>query len=504
MEAHEEIEPTLNDMLVSIAKQSKDGMGLDLLEYYPLLDWANVFTLVPPEMEPNKGALAFELDGNPYLLIFLSKERANEISRQCGEYKIRPERGRDVMAKVRAGSGLVVDWGGDSEVRITPEKVIELNEYFSVWKVKQETTDDWLLETLRDLPEHDLTAEQKISAISNLWRSTNGFPVLSGSRRSRRISQFAASYDPSDPNGQSRRLEEIWTREYAENRYLHHLSQENLDQRLRAILTNMLYLDRGTLPHELSALEWREHLRHVREEYCQRGISSQSIEAAFSAVELWPRLKLAANEYQEYDGPPGQLFRFCMERYLRPFLQDGKLTLFPASRYISSELLASQRDDELSRTRFIDGTTGKRMHHMDKEGNRHPIKTVGSITLSNNLRTDYYSWFTSTTFDPRLFDDFQKDACLVIHDFDTFSERLLAGVERALGDWHGACSLIRYYDPLNADSELLNHGTKDFRFTYQREYRFTWFPSKRAATNLPQLDVSLGPMGDVASLICLE
>jgi hypothetical protein len=125
--------------------------------------------------------------------------------------------------------------------------------------------------------------------------------------------------------------------------------------------------------------------------------------------------------------------------------------------------------------------------------------------LTHRSATNYFAWYVTTTFDARLFDDFQADACLIIHDAAAFDERLFAAFERLRPHWIGAPSHIRYFDPLRTEQQALAAFDKEFRFTYQREYRFAWDPPQPevADASLAPADLDLGNLEDIASLITI-
>jgi hypothetical protein len=75
-------------------------------------------------------------------------------------------------------------------------------------------------------------------------------------------------------------------------------------------------------------------------------------------------------------------------------------------------------------------------------------------------------------------------------------------MEVALPGWLGAERLVRYFDPLRSAGRILSTFHKEFRFAYQREYRFVWDPPV-PTLSLDPVEVSLGSIEDVASLVKL-
>jgi hypothetical protein len=81
----------------------------------------------------------------------------------------------------------------------------------------------------------------------------------------------------------------------------------------------------------------------------------------------------------------------------------------------------------------------------------------------------------SCEFDSGLFDDFGgADACAVIHDGYVFAQRLDAAAKNELDGWHFHHNPVQYFDPYERRKDECFDAAmcKDFRFAYQREYRF--------------------------------
>ena len=62
---------------------------------------------------------------------------------------------------------------------------------------------------------------------------------------------------------------------------------------------------------------------------------------------------------------------------------------------------------------------------------------------------------------------------------------------------------VFYYDPFNIEAPTIVDEiflSKPFRFAYQHEYRLVVLPTK--PQNLDAFFIELGPLGDIAELIC--
>lgn len=110
---------------------------------------------------------------------------------------------------------------------------------------------------------------------------------------------------------------------------------------------------------------------------------------------------------------------------------------------------------------------------------------------------NFYVFCAAGSFDPRLFDDFQADACLLIRDLNRFGLPLLrefaavAGMPRQV---HGS---VHYEDPLHPVKE--NHlveMTKHFRYEYQREWRMVWNSEEPLALVAAPIFLEIGSLVD--------
>lgn len=106
--------------------------------------------------------------------------------------------------------------------------------------------------------------------------------------------------------------------------------------------------------------------------------------------------------------------------------------------------------------------------------------------------------------EPRLFGDFQGGACVIINDVARFVRKLgAAGLEHLGRDWSWFAAPLAYVDPLRPpDSPLNLIHCKDFRFTYQAEYRLVWLPPEPVQV-LPSFFLEIGPIGDISTLVDL-
>ncbi|MBO6920568.1 MAG: hypothetical protein JJ858_19260, partial [Rhizobiaceae bacterium] len=92
---------------------------------------------------------------------------------------------------------------------------------------------------------------------------------------------------------------------------------------------------------------------------------------------------------------------------------------------------------------------------------------------------NFYVWCCSSTYDARLFQAFEYDAALIVHDKEEFSARLNRAVTSALDRPQFDAGRVIYYDDYTTQrDELLKTFSKHFRYLYQSEYRFVWKPKE--------------------------
>ena len=93
-----------------------------------------------------------------------------------------------------------------------------------------------------------------------------------------------------------------------------------------------------------------------------------------------------------------------------------------------------------------------------------------------------------------------RDAALIIHDPKTFRARLAAAVNQKHPRAILKESPLRYYDPYTIRrDQLVPIFSKNFRYTYQNEYRMSWIVQD--SEPLQPFFVELGALADLASVV---
>ena len=116
---------------------------------------------------------------------------------------------------------------------------------------------------------------------------------------------------------------------------------------------------------------------------------------------------------------------------------------------------------------------------------------------------DYWIYCTTDSVAPRLFVDFEADACVIVRDRRQFANRLLSIASVAFGNARHQAGPVEYIDPLlPKTAKIFLPFAKHFGYSYQSECRFCWFPVN-PDLQLQHVDLALGSLEDIADLIVL-
>lgn len=306
---------------------------------------------------------------------------------------------------------------------------------------------------------------------------------------------------------------DVWREQYRIRRYLEHVSEEDLGQRLRDIINNSIILtDKGQaafrLPSEGGGY-WMMKLIHIREEFLLRG--HYFPKDVFKSINLpeftYPDPPKSTIAIQGKDFIRGKhLIRYGKIEHLQKFFNEGILRIAPASSYKDSSLNHAMRDDELTLTTYrlpkevrmtvIDQATG------EEKG---PLIPTGNIVYHSESKTNYYVFCLSMVYDHRLFQDFEADSCIIINNPNDFLRRLWSVVSQYLSGWRMFNMSVTYIDPFNTqEEEHVPFFTKNFKYAYQFEYRFAWLPQIPSLNErMEYLFLKIGSIKDIAELIVI-
>lgn len=283
------------------------------------------------------------------------------------------------------------------------------------------------------------------------------------------------------------------------------MTQEDLASRLADMLSAILCLTTGG---ELAFHPDRKYLLpkfvDVMREYDQRSICP--VPADLIARGRIPRPSHphppAGSEFVEGGVLPEEfLIKYGQECFLRPMLDSGIVRVMPASFYSDPSMGTAISDNELVFTSIDYGEEyGLRLYDKvtKKPGDLIPVK--GPIQILNSTLGDYYVSCYSNSFDLRLFSDFNANSFILIRDRAEFAARLQWAFNKQVGRWKSCASNTIYRDPLEdpwKSKDVVR--LKDFRYTYQNEYRYVWMPHDHR-TKLGPLYLRLGSIADIAEL----
>lgn len=304
----------------------------------------------------------------------------------------------------------------------------------------------------------------------------------------------------------------IWRRSYDAQRYAFHLSQEELNLRIRDIVLNLMNLnleakiDFGPVTEERAV--WVEKWTHMLEEMQLR---YGAFPAGFTRDILhstpFPNYasELADNAAKRLTSMRPRrrnvLIKFGKATHMKRLYESGSARIQPASFFAQAGYNEAIRDDELQRFILLELNRDD-VVRVVKNPQDVPDTVPALVQVNVQFPTDYWLYCVTCSTGPRLFVDFDADACVIIYDADEFSHRLhRAG--SALATSVASRGRVSYLDPLLPSTAKIHVPFfKHFRYTYQNEYRFCWFP-QIGTKKLPQLDIEIGPLRDIADLVLL-
>ena len=185
---------------------------------------------------------------------------------------------------------------------------------------------------------------------------------------------------------------------------------------------------------------------------------------------------------------------------LKELYDEGQIWIRPASGYSDPSLNLAIRDEELETV--VGLPVGTRLERQNDNGEYQEISIAGRIFSKKKSETDFYIYCTAAKYDHRLFDDFNSDACLLVHEPKGFVRKIVEACKQSHSDWLFAEKMVCYYDPLRLDRIDDISLSKHFRFWYQCEYRIVLKP-KDPVKKLERIKLSLRKVSDLCELIVL-
>ena len=287
---------------------------------------------------------------------------------------------------------------------------------------------------------------------------------------------------------------DMWDLEYVSYRYLSGMTDGDLRGRYRVIIRNMCsYMgpERDLIPLNSYQSSWY----WFRKEYQTR------LEFAFREIEL-PALNHEPQSANESGSahpkvPSGTeiIFRYGQREYMRQMVEQGMVRFPPAELYEGEENNAARRDDELQKHSYMPGRYTTITH---ESGRR--VNVIGDIRRTIGGPQHHLVCF-SCVRNLELFEDFQADTCVAVTDPAEFAKRLEVAGESVFPGWYFLHCPVQYFDPYErTKNEFFNSAmSKDFRFSYQNEYRILWSRMRAAPVDGFQF-VDIGPARDIMTM----
>lgn len=311
---------------------------------------------------------------------------------------------------------------------------------------------------------------------------------------------------------------EWWRKEYRERRYMEHLTEDELHQRTKDVFLNLMVITEenkvGLHPVNAEGRYWMSVWTHVLEEFVLRfgpypaGFDKgfiQNLRVPSPEDPLAARAAAVVKALNKSDLRPGSyLVKYGKAEYLQQTFTKGIIRIAPAASYDDPSLNSAIRDRELEiyvqpppsemKLYAYDGKTGK------PKGVFNPIGNIIRKTSESN----FYVYCVSRILTPRLFLDFDADACLILKRPAAFIENIRTEVESKLPGWAGLGMPVKYFDPLHSKINAIDiFSQKHFHFSYQKEFRVVWLPP-RIEKELQPVMIELGPLEDQCELIELN
>lgn len=278
---------------------------------------------------------------------------------------------------------------------------------------------------------------------------------------------------------------EFWEVNYQAYRYLRNLTNQSLCERYVAIHRNLKALstsDREIIPVQsfLSSWYWYKKEHQTRLEFALRNL----------VLPVIPKSVLSSKPVITPDYRPQSpnradvLYRYGDASHLELMLYEGSIRLSPAGSYLNPNLGPVRSDDELNKHSY---SPGEYIKIIKLDGSESPV--IGDLKRTKTT-SEYYTLCMSCDWDMELFEDFNANACVVIHDTNEFAARLKKSAESVIGD------LFHYHNPVEYFDAAMS---KDFRFAYQREYRYIWESIEGQLTSDFKY-LNLGSIEDIATI----
>jgi hypothetical protein len=303
------------------------------------------------------------------------------------------------------------------------------------------------------------------------------------------------------------RRQDHWRQQYQNDRYMQALSHDEIENRLKDIMSNQAILSEKGQISLHSPTDGGEYwiilFTHVLEELEMRSIPYSNVlrkgflKDASLVKPTFPDEPKAKKRIDEIGGiKSNQLYKFGKHKWLKDAFRFGRFRIAPASLYKDPSLNKAIHDDELS---FKINLRNSDFIIQNEQGEKTP--TFGKIVYQLQSKTNYFVHCFAANYTYREFDDFDGDVCIVIKEQRKFIQKMMASVRKIKPDFNGFASGVRYIDPLNCNPDAVDiFFSKHFKYSYQNEYRTVWLPPD-PIMELESFAIEIGSMESYAEYI---
>jgi hypothetical protein len=304
----------------------------------------------------------------------------------------------------------------------------------------------------------------------------------------------------------------VWRKQYRQRRYMEYLTEDELVQRAKDILSNTTVLtdDLKIGLHPIGAegeYWWRKFTDFLEECVLREYRYPEPLAYKMDDTQIpkydWPGLENAVTAWKSRGLVPGKfLLKYGKACFLKPLLEKGVLRIAPAAMYDDPSLSPAVRDTELEISIAALPSEVSLMAYDGKTGRpKGPVHAAGNVTMTVKARSNFYVFCLAAAFSLRMFGDFDADSCLLIKDPIRFIEAVQRDFDAKVPGWESLGWSVRYVDPLNAKRVAPDvHFSKHFRYAYQKEYRIVWLPPEKQSV-LEPVFLELGNLEDYCELI---
>lgn len=307
-------------------------------------------------------------------------------------------------------------------------------------------------------------------------------------------------------------LHEVWRFNYRNHRYCAHLSQQELNKRIRDILLSLLTLTPeakvGVLPTDSRGIFWMERWTHVLEEMVLRfGPYPNGFTREILHSEPFPEFvgaiaSRAASALQHLPTTDG-IIKFGRPEHMHALYERGALRVQAASFYRRPDHNGAVRDDELALDISLALHRDDIIKVVVNPQDVPPGELLQRMDFRYESSTDYWLYCVTASAQPRTFVDFEAEACVVIKDRQRFFEAIDIAMRPFVEGAKFRHGKVNYVDPLLPKTAFIDIPmSKYFSYEYQDEYRFVWIPTS-PRNELNHIDVEIGSLQDYAELIII-